>query len=70
MKNNTEAKQRHAIRLESIKRSLQRLTQASTEDFGVNPETANWCDVTSAHDIDEKLKELCDRVFQEGEYAH
>lgn len=70
MKNNTEAKQRYTARLESIKASLERLTNASGENFGVEVERANWCDVTLAHDIDEALKELCDKIFQEGEYAN
>ena len=69
MKNNTEAKQRYAIRMESIKNSLERLTEASNRNFGVESQNANWCDVTLAHDIDEALKALCDKVFQEGEYA-
>lgn len=69
MTNNNDAKQRYAARLASITRSLERLRKASAENFSVAPENANWCDVTLAHDIDEKLKEICDRVFKEGECA-
>ena len=68
MQNNTEAKQRYAVRLESIKASLERLIKAGDENFGVEVERVNWCDVALAHDIDKTLKELCDKVFQEGEY--
>jgi len=69
MTNNNDAKQRYAARLASITRSLERLSKASVENFSVAPENANWGDVTFAHDIDEKLKELCDSVFKEGEFA-
>ncbi len=70
MTNNTSAEQRYATRLESIKSSLERLSQARSQNFGVSPEDAGWGDVTLAHDIDAKLKELCNMVFREGEYAN
>ena len=69
MKKNLEAQQRYAARMESIKAALARLDQASKSNFGVSTEEAGWCDLTVAHDIDTKLKELCDQVFHEGEYA-
>lgn len=69
MTNNTSAEHRYAARLESIKSSLERLSQARSQNFGVSPEDAGWGDVTLAHDIDEKLKEICNMVFREGEYA-
>lgn len=69
MKQNLEAQQRYAARMQSIRTALERLSQASSENFGVNPDNAGWGDVTLASDIDGKLKELCDQLFREGEYA-
>ncbi len=48
---------------------LKRLTEASADHFGMNPETVHWGHVGNLDDYAGKLKELSDRVFHEGEYA-
>lgn len=64
-----QASQRYAARLDSIKHSLDRLNKASNGHFFTDPENITWADVTVMHDIDEALKELCEKIFNEGEYA-
>ncbi|PZP83396.1 MAG: hypothetical protein DI582_11065 [Azospirillum brasilense] len=64
------AQQKFADRMESIRHSLARLSAASERHFGTAIDNANWGDVTLAADIDSKLKELCDTIFHEGEFAN
>lgn len=64
------AQEKYAARMTSIRHSLARLSQASEQYFGTAIENANWGDVTLAADIDSKLKELCDMIFHEGEFAN
>ncbi len=48
---------------------LARLSAFSDEHFGLAPEEINWGDVGSLSDWAQKIREVSDRVFREGEYA-
>ncbi len=48
---------------------LARLSAFSDEHFGLAPEEVNWGDVGSLSDWAQKIREVSDRVFREGEYA-
>ncbi len=48
---------------------LARLSAFSDEHFGLAPEEVNWGDVGSLSDWTQKIREVSDRVFREGEYA-
>ncbi len=48
---------------------LARLQALSEEHFNTNPEDINWGDVGTLADMTKNLHEICDRAFQEGEYA-
>ena len=48
---------------------LARLQGLSGEHFEANPEEIHWGHVGDLADISKNLREICDRAFQEGEYA-
>ncbi len=48
---------------------LARLSAFSDEHFGLTPEEVNWGDVGGLSDWTQKIREVSDRVFREGEYA-
>ncbi|MBL0320045.1 MAG: hypothetical protein IPP74_12280 [Alphaproteobacteria bacterium] len=62
MENYQEAKQRYLVRLENIKHLLERLTQASFENFGVAPEKVTRRDMVFVHEVEEKLTEISNRI--------
>ncbi len=48
---------------------LVRLQGLSDEHFEANPDEIHWGHVGDLADISKNLREICDRAFQEGEYA-
>jgi hypothetical protein len=48
---------------------LARLQGLSDEHFEANPDEIHWGHVGDLADISKNLREICDRAFQEGEYA-
>lgn len=48
---------------------LARLQSASDDHFFSNPDRLNWGDVGTIDAIEEKLQQISDMVFKEGEYA-
>ncbi len=48
---------------------LARLQGLSDEHFEANPDDIHWGHVGDLADISKNLREICDRAFQEGEYA-
>lgn len=48
---------------------LSRLQALSDEHFEANPDDIHWGHVGDLADISKNLREICDRAFQEGEYA-
>ena len=48
---------------------LARLQTLSDEHFEANPDGIHWGHVGDLADISKNLREICDRAFQEGEYA-
>ncbi len=48
---------------------LARLQTLSDEHFVANPDEIHWGHVGDLADISKNLREICDRAFQEGEYA-
>jgi len=48
---------------------LKRLTELSANHFGADPDTINWGSVGNLAFYAEKLKEITDSAFQEGEYS-
>ena len=52
---------------ESIDAMLERLKGLSAEHFGQNPGAVTWSDVADIGYLDNMLKTISDRVFNEGE---
>lgn len=52
-----------------IDEALARLQALSDDHFNAHPDEINWGDAGSLGYIAEKLKELTDFAFQEGEYT-
>lgn len=52
-----------------IDNMLERLKALSDDHFNSNPDEINWADVGTLDHYRAKLREICDSVFQEGEYA-
>lgn len=48
---------------------LARLQALSDEHFEANPDDIHWGHVGDLGDISKNLRVICDRAFQEGEYA-
>lgn len=48
---------------------LARLQGLSDEHFEASPDDIHWGHVGDLADISKNLREICDRAFQEGEYA-
>jgi hypothetical protein len=48
---------------------LTRLQALSEEHFNANPDEIHWGHVGDLADMSKNLREICDRAFQEGEYA-
>ena len=48
---------------------LARLQALSDEHFEASPDDIHWGHVGDLADISKNLHEICDRAFQEGEFA-
>ena len=68
-RNNDKALAAFMTRKAEIDTMLARLQALSDEHFEANPDDIHWGHVGDLADISKNLREICDRAFQEGEYA-
>ena len=68
-RNNDKALVAFMARKAEIDTMLARLQGLSDEHFEANPDEIHWGHVGDLADISKNLREICDRAFQEGEYA-
>jgi len=68
-RNNDKALAAFMTRKAEIDTMLARLQALSDEHFEANPDEIHWGHVGDLADISKNLREICDRAFQEGEYA-
>lgn len=52
-----------------IDEMLQRLQALSDEHFNTRPDEVSWGDVGTLQHTAARLREICDSVLQEGDYA-
>jgi hypothetical protein len=68
-RNNDKALAAFIARKAEIDTMLARLQGLSEGHFEANPDEINWGHVGELADMSKNLREICDRAFQEGEYA-
>ena len=68
-RNNDKALAAFMARKAEIDTMLTRLQALSEEHFNANPDEIHWGHVGDLADMSKNLREICDRAFQEGEYA-
>ncbi len=68
-RSNDKALAAFLTRKAEIDTMLARLQRLSDEHFEANPDEIHWGHVGDLADISKNLREICDRAFQEGEYA-
>ena len=68
-RSNDKALAAFLTRKAEIDTMLARLQGLSDEHFEANPDEIHWGHVGDLADISKNLREICDRAFQEGEYA-
>ena len=68
-RNNDKALAAFVARKAEIDTMLARLQALSDEHFEANPDEIHWGHVGNLADMAMNLHEICDRAFQEGEYA-
>ncbi len=68
-RNNDKALAAFLTRKAEVDTMLSRLQALSDEHFEANPDEIHWGHVGDLADISKNLREICDRAFQEGEYA-
>ena len=68
-RSNDKALAAFMTRKAEIDTMLARLQALSDEHFEANPDDIHWGHVGDLADISKNLREICDRAFQEGEYA-
>ncbi len=68
-RSNDKALAAFLTRKAEINTMLARLQTLSDEHFQANPDEIHWGHVGDLADISNNLREICDRAFQEGEYA-
>ena len=68
-RSNDKALAAFMARKAEIDTMLARLQALSDEHFEANPDDIHWGHVGDLADISKNLREICDRTFQEGEYA-
>ncbi len=68
-RNNDKALAAFMTRKAEIDSMLARLQALSDEHFEASPDEIHWGHVGDLADISKNLREICDRAFQEGEYA-
>lgn len=66
---NTQALATFVARKAEIDAILQRLVRLSAEHFNRMPDAVNWAAVGTLGSYLERLSDLSDQGFQEGEYA-
>jgi len=66
---NDEALAAFLTRKAEIDTMLARVQALSDEHFEACPDEIHWGHVGDLADISKNLREICDRAFQEGEYA-
>ena len=66
---NDKALSAFMTRKAEIDTMLARLQALSDEHFEASPDEIHWGHVGDLADISKNLREICDRAFQEGEYA-
>lgn len=70
MKDQVQATKEYKQSMQSIDSMMKRLRRDSAKMFTDNPNTVHWGHVGDMKRIEIKVKELCDLVFKEGEYAN
>jgi len=68
-RSNDKALAAFMTRKAEIDTMLARLQGLSDEHFEASPDEIHWGHVGDLADISKNLREICDRAFQEGEYA-
>jgi division protein CdvB (Snf7/Vps24/ESCRT-III family) len=68
-RNNDKALATFMTRKAEIDTILARLQALSDEHFNANPNEIHWGHAGDLADMSKNLREITDRVFQEGEYA-
>ena len=68
-RNNDRALAAFMARKAEIDAMLAYLQGLSDEHFEASPDEIHWGHVGDLADISKNLREICDRAFQEGEYA-
>ena len=68
-RNNDKALAAFMTRKAEIDTMLARLQALSDEHFEASPDDIHWGHVGDLADMSKNLREICDRTFQEGEYA-
>jgi len=68
-RSNDKALAAFMARKAEIDTMLARLQALSDEHFEASPDDIHWGHVGDLADISKNLREICDRAFQEGEYA-
>ena len=68
-RSNDKALAAFMTRKAEIDSMLARLQGLSDDHFEANPDDIHWGHVGDLADISKNLREICDRAFQEGEYA-
>ena len=68
-RSNDKALAAFLTRKAEIDTMLARLQALSDEHFEASPDEIHWGHVGDLADISKNLREICDRAFQEGEYA-
>jgi len=68
-RNNDKALAAFMTRKAEIDSMLARLQALSDEHFEAIPDEIHWGHVGDLADMAKNLREICDRAFQEGEYA-
>ena len=68
-RNNDKALAAFLTRKAEVDTMLSRLQALSDGHFEASPDEIHWGHVGDLADISKNLREICDRAFQEGEYA-
>jgi len=68
-RSNDKALAAFMTRKAEIDTMLARLQGLSLDHFEASPDEIHWGHVGDLADISKNLREICDRAFQEGEYA-
>ena len=69
MKNQAQVTEKYRAHVASVKAMLKRLGDAADKNFSTDVENVNWGHIGDICHVEEKVKELCDAIFKEGEYA-